>query len=82
MQTAAQLWSPGSDADAGATAQQIAVQRDALTKSLARLNAIKLNCCSCQQFDMGACKTHGQIPKEFQTVEGECPDWRYDGIPF
>jgi len=82
MQTLQQLWKPTATADAGCTLQQLQVQRDALRQALGRLDAIKPCCMSCQQFDLGLCKQHGEIPKEFQTAEGECPDWLYDAIPF
>lgn len=82
MGTLQQLWKPTATAVAGTTLQQLQIQRDALQKALKDLDAIKPCCMSCQQFDVGGCKLHGEIPAEFQKVEGECPDWRYDAIPF
>lgn len=82
MQTLQQLWTPASTAERGCTLEQLQVQRDALRKALARLDDIKPCCMSCDQFDLGTCRVHGDIPAEFQRVEGQCPDWRYDAIPF
>lgn len=82
MDTARQLWEPECDATRGTTLQELTVQKNALHRAWKMLESIKPCCHSCDQFDMGSCRTHGPIPKEFQTVEGQCPDWRYDGIPF
>lgn len=82
MQTLEKLWAPSSTPERGCTLAQLLIQRDALRQSLHRLETIKPCCLSCEQFDLGACKLHGEIPVEFQKVEGECPDWRYDAIPF
>ena len=82
MDTLSAIWKPGDEPGEGATVQQIEIQRGALRQALARLDLIKTACTHCTQFEMGACKKHGVIPQEFQTVEGECPDWRYDAIPF
>lgn len=83
MNTLKELWKPGAPAGReGMTLAELGVQRDALSQALARLNAIKPCCHSCREFDMGVCRMHGDIPAEFQKVEGECTDWRYDGVPF
>lgn len=68
--------------DVGITAAQLQTQRASLRTSLARLDAIKTNCGACEHFSMGRCGVHGDVPEEFQKVEGQCEDWRYDGIPF
>lgn len=83
METLKQIWKPGAPAGhEGMTAAELTVQREALRSSLVRLDAIKTACTHCQQFGMGACRIHGEIPAEFQKVEGDCPDWTYDAIPF
>jgi hypothetical protein len=66
----------------GATAADIATQRAALQRAISGLDAVKTNCGSCQHFEMGTCEKHGAVPLEFQKVEGQCDDWRYDGVPF
>lgn len=83
MNTLKQIWKPDAPiGHEGMTAAELKVQREALRTSLQRMEAIKVACTHCQQFDLGACRTHGEIPAEFQKIEGECPDWRYDAIPF
>lgn len=82
MDTLKQLWKPGDEPRRGATAAEISTQRGTLQRAVDRLAAIKINCASCQQFEMGTCEKHGDVPLEFQKAEGECPDWSYDGVPF
>ena len=66
----------------GTTAAALQVQHIALTDALRRLDAIKTCCGHCQHFELGACALHGDVPKDFQKTEGQCDDWRYDGVPF
>jgi hypothetical protein len=82
MSTLEQIWKPGEPEGRGMTAADLAVQRGALQRSLERLSVIKTNCAHCVHFEMGACEKHGDVPREFQVVEGQCDDWRYDGVPF
>ncbi len=82
MQTLEQIWKPGSEPQEGMTAEQLAVQIDALNKALGRLTIIKTNCHSCQRFSLDECALHGAVPQDFQRVQGACPDWRFDGVPF
>jgi len=83
MATAQALWTPMGDPAPDVTADQIAVTRLALQQSLARLDRIKTNCHNCKHFHIEECGLHNaRIPHEFQTVEGQCADWRFDGVPF
>lgn len=66
----------------GTTVADLAVQRDALTAALRRLDVIKTNCGHCMHFELGACALHGEVPIKFQKTSGECDDWKYDGVPF
>ena len=84
MATVQELWSPTADPTReGATAEQVHATRFALQQSLARLDRIKTNCHHCKHFHIDDCALHkARIPQEFQTVEGQCADWRFDGVPF
>ena len=82
MQQYAVLWKPNA-LPVGATAQQLEQHRAALRQALDEAERIKSCCHECEHFSMDHCKHHGQdVPQEFQRVEGQCEDWRFDGIPF
>ena len=66
----------------GATLAELQAHRDALRAALKRVEAVRANCHSCGLFELGACQVHGQVPEAFQLAEGECAEWRYDGVPF
>lgn len=66
----------------GMTEAELTAQRGALQRSLERLAAITVCCGSCQHFAMGTCAKHGDVPLAFQKSQGQCEDWRYDGVPF
>lgn len=83
MATAQALWAPEPDPAPDVTAEQVQATRIALQQSLARIERIKTNCHHCKHFDIEVCGLHNaRIPHEFQTVEGQCTDWRFDGVPF
>ena len=59
----------------GMTAAELKRARD-------RLGVIQTNCGHCEHFELGRCDLHGEVPLSFQKTEGQCEDWRYDGVPF
>jgi hypothetical protein len=80
MATYQALWKP---LDAGLTAADLESTRKTLREALARAEAVKTNCASCQHFALDRCNKHNaDVPVEFQQVEGQCPDWQFDGVPF
>lgn len=83
MATAQALWAPEPDPAPDVTPEQIKATRLALQQSLERLDRIKTNCVNCKHFDIEHCALHNaRIPQEFQRVEDQCSDWRFDGVPF
>jgi len=83
MATLEAQWKPGSEAKDGTTLQQLEIQRDALRKALKKLDDIRPCCDTCEKFDfVRVCTQHGEIPLEFRSVVGECPDWTLSYIPF
>ena len=80
MATYQALWKPLEE---GLTADELEATRKRLRDALARAELIKTNCHNCQHFSLDRCGKHdADVPVEFQTSEGQCPDWRFDGIPF
>lgn len=71
-----------STATKGMTASVLDLQLQLARRVVGQLEAIKTHCASCEHFELGACAKHGAVPLTFQKTEGECDDWRYDGIPF
>lgn len=87
MDTLRALWADDADTPGlqarGVSLPQLRVQREALARALAAVDAIKPCCHSCDRFDLGSCQHHGApVPSDFQEAIGKCPDWAYDGIPF
>jgi hypothetical protein len=86
MDTLQKLYKPaGSEPVEGMTLAELDVQKAALRGALGRLEAIKTNCHHCKLFTMDVCELHGAVPVEFAKKTDaldQCPDWRYDAIPF
>ena len=82
METAKALWSPVEPQQEGASIQLIVTTRGALEAAMARLAHIKFDCAHCQHFSLDNCAKYGRIPADFLKTEGQCEDWRYDGVPF
>jgi hypothetical protein len=82
MQELAVLWKPQA-LPPGATAAQLEQHRKVLRAALAEAETIKTNCHNCEHFSMDRCELHqADVPQAFQKQEGQCADWRFDGIPF
>lgn len=82
METAKALWSPVDPQQEGASMPIILATRGALDAAQARLANIKFDCQHCQHYSLENCAKHGRIPADFLKSQGECEDWRYDGVPF
>lgn len=78
-----QMWLPSAEARADMTLAQLEVQKDALRRALKRLENVQPCCNTCSRFDfVKTCNLHGEIPREFVSAIGQCPDWAFDAIPF
>lgn len=82
METAKALWAPVGPQQEGAAMPELIATRTALEAGLARLSHIKFDCAHCQHFSLDNCAKYGRIPADFLKTEGQCEDWRYDGVPF
>lgn len=82
MSHAHQLWAPADPAAEGATAGEIHATRESLRSALKRMELIKTNCADCRHFQADECSLHGPVPREFVRTEHDCPDWRWDDVPF
>jgi hypothetical protein len=80
MATYQALWKP---LDAGLTADELEATKRQLRRALERAELIKTNCANCEHFSLDRCNKHNaDVPVEFMRTEGQCPDWRFDGVPF
>jgi hypothetical protein len=54
-----------------------------LVKQLAQINAIPVNCHSCERFSFGLCQEFKAPPPD-DWVKGtvDCEFWSWDGVPF
>lgn len=67
------------------TAAELREVRIALRSRLHVLDNTRANCCHCKHFSLDGtrCQKFDAVPpREFQTTEGACPEWRYDKVPF
>jgi hypothetical protein len=57
--------------------------KEHLSKQLAELNAIGVNCINCTEYDQGQCKQYqAQPPQDWLHGSVDCEYWESDNIPF
>lgn len=82
MAAASILTLVNTEVPTGTSAADLATIRGALDGALMRLARIKVSCHDCAQWDIDSCTLYGSVPADFQKLEGQCADWRYDGVPW
>lgn len=60
---------------------ELKVMRDLHQRELARLDAVKVSCVTCEEWRNQRCSKYEMVPPAEVKVEG-CENWQWDCIPF
>lgn len=60
---------------------ELKMMRDLHKRELARLDAVKVSCVTCGEWQNQRCGKYGMVPPA-EVKSGGCDEWEWDGIPF